>query len=145
MGTVAQGALTAVQQVAAKQALRAKRLNAVASALVAQRKAAKQQAYLQATNAYKQVAYLKAAQALAAQYGVALPTISARATNQSAVVQSAPQSAVQGACKLVRAYVHQNSALTVKQVQAHFSLGTAEYINPHTVATQYQRAKHGVA
>lgn len=128
-----------VQQPTAPSTLRAKRIAAVQVGLHARYRAAKVAKHQNATATHAQNAILAQVQALYAQAGLPVPnTLSVRAVPG---LQNNPASAVQGACALVRAYVHANPHATRKMVMQHFT-GT-NYVNPATVSTQYQRAKNG--
>ena len=129
----------AMHTVPAPTSLRAKRIAAVQVGLHARYRAAKQAKHNAVSVHAKQHAYMQAVQALAAQMGVPVPnTLSVR--NIATPQQHAPSN-VQGACAVVRAWVHANPTATRKQAIAHFN-GT---VNPATVSTQYQRAKSGKA
>lgn len=135
--------VTAAQHVTVAQpsSLRATRIAKVQVLLHKRYRAAKVLKYTNATATHAQQAILAQVQALYASAGLPIPnTLSVRAV---ATTQHNPASAVQGACKQVRAFVHAHPTLTRKQVMQHFT-GT-NYINPATVSTQYQLAKGGKA
>lgn len=131
-GSVAAVQLTAVQQ------LRANRVAKVQVGRVQQYRAAKLLAHHTATQASLQATLHAQVLALYAQAGMQPPTQSMRAVP---VTQKAPASTIPNVCAAIRAYVHANPTASKAAVIKHF--GSAA--NPHTVSTQYQRAKSGVA
>lgn len=128
------------KQVKVATALRAARI-ATAQALQAQMRNTLRTQRVQQLVATKlhaqQQAYLLAVQQLQLQHGITAPiTLAVRAGGLR--TQTHAQSAVQGACGIVRALVHNNPTQTRAWVLQQAAL---QGINPATASTQYQVAR----